>query len=356
MELVVAHQTEAVTSAQWQALEKAWKELNDRRDVDLPAVNLPQDDLIPVAAEQLARKYRRRLRHLVLIGDPGPVAAAELVASMLGLGAAGKGRRGKSKPPDGMTLSSYSLHDVGLGLAPPLAETLFCAVGGAQVSRSTLAALMIVDSQLRRQLGNDRVRDHMLMICDSERGPLRDYADSQQLPSLTLDPGIPVDLAPLSALGLFPLACTGGTPSEVLAGALIADEEMAAGRIEEIPAARIALAMALAPAGSPEILTPPQRFDWTAWWRLAGHRRVALAALPLPNTEHLVPVAGLPGLDAAQPLRGQNAADVPLRDLPPGALGIRARNHSPQEAGRLIQTLVTARSLADLLGAMAGHS
>ncbi|MCB2156514.1 hypothetical protein KQI84_16685 [bacterium] len=350
MELIVGHNTEAVSSAQWRAAERSWGELMERRDVDLPAINLPQDDLIPVAAEQLARKYRRRLQHLVLIGDPAPAAAASLTASMLGLGVPRNGRRGKGKGAEAMTLSIFTLHDVSHGAMPPLGETLFCAIGGARVSDSTLSALTIVDSRIRRELGDDRVRDHLILICDSERGPLREYADSNQLPSLTLDPGIPVDLAPLSALGLFPLACVGGTPADILEGALAADAEMMEARIQENPAARIAIAMCTSPAGSPEILGFAGRFDWTNWWRLSGHRKAAFAALPLPNSEHLVPDNGLPGIDAVESLRGKNASDIAARDLPPNVLGIRAQNHSPREAGRIIQTLVTARSLADVMG------
>lgn len=210
--------------------------LEGRDTGDLPALDLPHDDLMQLAIPQLIRRAQRLFSNVVILADPACGSAAFAMAStlapaMIGF-PPGKGapkKIGAQHQPGPLRLIPCTRPDPHLFAAMMqrihLPETMFVVMGGADAGEGVQTLFALCQSELRRALGAKAdITGQFLMVTDIERGPLRKLADEQHLPSLPIGTGVRAEHSLLAAVGLFPLVAAGIAVETLIEGAVQMDE------------------------------------------------------------------------------------------------------------------------------------
>jgi glucose-6-phosphate isomerase len=126
------------------------------------------------------------------------------------------------------------------------ATTLFNVVSKSGATAETMAQFLIVRERLRTALDDDGYRGHLLFTTDPERGVLRRIADEENIPALSVPPGVGGRFSVLSAVGLLPAALVGIDIAALLAGAAAMDERCRTDVLRDNPAAIFAVLQVLA--------------------------------------------------------------------------------------------------------------
>jgi glucose-6-phosphate isomerase len=126
------------------------------------------------------------------------------------------------------------------------ATTLFNVVSKSGATAETMAQFLIVRERLRTALDDDGYRGHLLFTTDPERGVLRRIADEENIPALSVPPGVGGRFSVLSAVGLLPAALVGIDIAALLAGAAAMDERCRTDVLRDNPAAIFAVLQYLA--------------------------------------------------------------------------------------------------------------
>lgn len=100
-----------------------------------------------------------------------------------------------------------------------LARTLFIVVSKSGSTAETLAQYLVVEERLAREVGEEKVRGHLLFITDPSSGVLRALADERGIPALPVPPNVGGRFSVLSAVGLLPAAIVGIDVESLLEGA-----------------------------------------------------------------------------------------------------------------------------------------
>ena len=103
-------------------------------------------------------------------------------------------------------------------------KTFIIVVSKSGKTIETLAAFLYFRQWLLNAMGEKRAKDHLLFITDPKAGPLRKIAESEQLETMAVPPGVGGRFSVLSTVGLLPAACAGIEIGEVVAGARRMDE------------------------------------------------------------------------------------------------------------------------------------
>jgi len=183
-----------------------------------------------------------------------------------------------------------------------LRRTVFDVVSRWGDTAETMSQFLIVRERLLKELGAVEYRQHFVVTTDPEHGTLRQVVNDEGFRSLSWPAGLSGQLATLSPVGLFPLACAGTDVAEILAGAADMEERC---RTTE-PATNPALVLAGA-------------------LHLAAELRQCRSVVVVPCAERLTGLAdwacqlwsdvlGAPG---AGPETATEAATVPMRSVGP---------------------------------------
>ena len=104
----------------------------------------------------------------------------------------------------------------------------------------TWSTFLIVWDELINRFGEDGARERVVVITDPERGPLRAFAEANQLASFEVPPSVGGRFSVLSAVGLYPLAFAGVEIEALLKGAQRGRSRSLSTAVLDNPAAVIA--------------------------------------------------------------------------------------------------------------------
>ncbi len=90
----------------------------------------------------------------------------------------------------------------------------------------TLAQFLFVHHMLKNRVGEDRLRERLIITTDPEKGPLRQLARKGGFRSLPVPPAVGGRFSVLSAVGLLPAHMVGINIRELLAGARFMDQRL----------------------------------------------------------------------------------------------------------------------------------
>lgn len=104
----------------------------------------------------------------------------------------------------------------------------------------TVVQYLILREWLEKKLGKEKARQHQWIITDPTQGWLRDLAQRESIPSLSVPPKVGGRYSVLTAVGLLPLAVAGLDIQALLAGAAANAERCISEEISENPALEMA--------------------------------------------------------------------------------------------------------------------
>ncbi len=185
---------------------------------------------------EMAQRVRERCDNLVVLGIGGSALGARALHQAL-------------NPPHHNWLPRQERKGVRLFVADnidpetfaslidhlDLSATLFNVISRSGETAETLAQFIIAKDRLESVVGK-RYKDHLLLTTDAGKGPLRQIARDERLPSLTLPAGLVGRYSVFSAVGLFPAAASGIDVRGLLAGARELAERCSVGDLWRNPA------------------------------------------------------------------------------------------------------------------------
>jgi glucose-6-phosphate isomerase len=100
-----------------------------------------------------------------------------------------------------------------------LRRTLFNVVSKSGSTAETMALYLVIRERLEALVGADKLRGHFIFTTDPVKGALRQIADAEGIPTLSVPPNVGGRFSVLTPVGLWPAAVTGADVDALLAGA-----------------------------------------------------------------------------------------------------------------------------------------
>ncbi len=120
------------------------------------------------------------------------------------------------------------------------ARTLFNVVSKSGSTAETMAQYLATRDWVERGLGEDEARGHFLFTTDPGRGALRQIAESEGIPTLSVPENVGGRFSVLSSVGLFPAAACGVDVRALLAGAAAMEARCRSRKLVDNPAGVLA--------------------------------------------------------------------------------------------------------------------
>jgi glucose-6-phosphate isomerase len=121
-----------------------------------------------------------------------------------------------------------------------LRRAVFNVISKSGSTAETLAQFLIACKLIRMRVGEEHIRDRIILTTDPEKGPLRRLVEQESFPSLSVPPRVGGRFSVLSAVGLLPAVMAGIDVEELLAGARFMDQTLKDAPLERHPAYRLA--------------------------------------------------------------------------------------------------------------------
>ncbi len=199
---------------------------------------LPYDEAALSKTREVADETRQRFDNVVILGIGGSALGATTIRDAL-LGPSwneqsdaergGFPRLYVMDNADAATLGDLLSHlDAG--------RTLFNVVSKSGSTAETVASYLVVEGHLREMVGEDQARGHFLFTTDAERGPLRQVAEEEGIPTLEIPENVGGRFSVLSPVGVLPAALTGVDVDALMAGAVAMDARCRTPTLSDNPA------------------------------------------------------------------------------------------------------------------------
>jgi glucose-6-phosphate isomerase len=120
------------------------------------------------------------------------------------------------------------------------ARTLFNVVSKSGATAETMAQYLVARGWMEEAVDADRARGHFLFTTDAEVGALRQIAEAEGIPALTVPRNVGGRFSVLSPVGLLPAAVCGVDVDALLAGAAEMEERCRAPELKQNPAGVLA--------------------------------------------------------------------------------------------------------------------
>ena len=176
-------------------------------DGSLPLLRLPErrDDL--VGLRETASRYRRQFRDVIVLGTGGSSLGGRALHALVQSGA-GSGGPALHFLENIDPLTYGTLADA--LLSPSRVDTTgIIAISKSGSTAETMLQTALVIDRLRGILGEDRVRDHLVVITEPRQSPLAVLANRFGVHRIDHDPDVGGRFAVLSAVGLLPALIAG---------------------------------------------------------------------------------------------------------------------------------------------------
>lgn len=199
---------------------------------------LPYDEGALSKAREVADETRQRFDNVVVLGIGGSALGATTIRDAL-LGPSWNERSDAERGgfprlyvidnADAATLGELLSHlDTG--------RTLFNVISKSGSTAETVASYLIVEGHLRDRVGEGQAGAHFLFTTDAERGPLRQVAEAEGIPTLEIPENVGGRFSVLSPVGIFPAAITGVDVDALMAGAVAMDARCRTPTLSDNPA------------------------------------------------------------------------------------------------------------------------
>lgn len=119
------------------------------------------------------------------------------------------------------------------------ATTLFNVISKSGSTAETMSQFLLFLQAIKTVLG-DKWREHVVVTTDAEKGLLRPFARSEDLPAFTIPDDVGGRFSVLTPVGLLPGALLGWDLEELLAGAAVGRDRCLAAEFDRNPAAILA--------------------------------------------------------------------------------------------------------------------
>jgi glucose-6-phosphate isomerase len=199
-----------------------------RQSGRLAFLDLPYDQVLVKQIRTLAKPFLEYLWEFVVLGIGGSALGARALHQALchpqhnRLPLARK----QHKP------SLYVLDNIdpdylfGMLDALDLRRTGVNVISKSGATAETLAQFLFIHQVLKNRLGEDKVRERLIITTDPEKGPLRQLAQKEGYRTLEVPPAVGGRFSVLSAVGLLPAHMAGINIAELLAGARFMDQRL----------------------------------------------------------------------------------------------------------------------------------
>ena len=199
---------------------------------------LPYDEAALSKTREVAAETGQRFDNVVVLGIGGSALGATTIRDAL-LGPSWNGQSNEERGgfprlyvldnADAATLGDLLSHvDVG--------RTLFNVVSKSGSTAETVASYLVVEGHVREVIGEDQARRHFLFTTDSRRGPLRQVAEEEGIPTLEIPENVGGRFSVLSPVGLLPAVLTGVDVDALMAGAVAMDARCRTPTLSDNPA------------------------------------------------------------------------------------------------------------------------
>ena len=199
------------------------------------------------AVKRCVDERRGRFENLVVLGIGGSaLVSIALHAAPTDPDAAGMRNRGRAGPrrwggdnsgPDHVAGNLGGMEKLG-----GLKTTLCKVVRRSGETAATAAQFMVVRERLKAALGKAH-REHLLVTTDPAKGTMRAICDDEGYPTLPVPEGVGGRFSVLSPVGLFSAAMCGIDIESLLDGAAEIDEACSTTKLDENPAAMLAVVL-----------------------------------------------------------------------------------------------------------------
>lgn len=179
-----------------------------RQKQEVSFMDLPCQDVEPIL--KLVEKKRERFDTLILIGIGGSSLGAECVIGALSLNSGNFFFVLDNVDP-------YKVKSVLDAVDPD--RTCINIISKSGGTTETLVNLLAVLDFFMKRMPSERLKDHIVVTTDPEKGLLRRWAEEEGLDSLPVPPNVGGRFSVLSSVGLFPIAFIGGNIDRLLEGA-----------------------------------------------------------------------------------------------------------------------------------------
>ncbi|MDT8341113.1 MAG: glucose-6-phosphate isomerase [Longimicrobiales bacterium] len=213
-----------------------------RRNGEMGFFDLPADRAAAGAVQELADGFGQWFQNVVILGIGGSgLGAVTLRDALLGGGWNELDDEARSWFPRLYVLDNPDPETARRLLGRlDLRRTLFNVVSKSGATAETMALYLVVRGLLAEAVEADKVHGHFLFTTDPERGVLRELAEREGIPTLSVPPNVGGRFSVLSPVGLFPAAITGTPAARLLDGAAAALERCASPRLRDNPAGMLA--------------------------------------------------------------------------------------------------------------------
>ena len=143
---------------------------------------------------------------------------------------------------DNIDPDHFAAHLAALEKLGGLKKTLFNVVSKSGETAETAAQFMVVRERLKAALGKAH-REHLLVTTDPAKGTMRAICDDEGYPTLPVPEGVGGRFSVLSPVGLFSAAMCGIDIESLLDGAAEIDEACSTTKLDENPAAMLAVVL-----------------------------------------------------------------------------------------------------------------
>jgi glucose-6-phosphate isomerase len=122
-------------------------------------------------------------------------------------------------------------------------EAAFNVISKSGGTAETMSQFMIVYDRLKKSLGDEKLRDRLILTTDPEKGNLRRIAREQGLKTLNVPPAVGGRFSVLTPVGLLPAAAIGIDVDRLLAGAGAMAQRCAGADLQDNPAYALGAAL-----------------------------------------------------------------------------------------------------------------
>ncbi len=211
----------------------------------LPVLDLPFDQEIITSVHNYAERAKRNFENLVLLGIGGsalgPIALHASLNHLQHNLLPANARKGlRFFCPDNVDPDFFSAV---LDVTEPQ-NTLYNVVSKSGGTAETVAQFLVIVKLLQKSLGRSW-KEHLVLTTDPNKGLLREFAESENIDTFPIHPGVGGRFSVLTPVGLLPAALTGIDITALCAGARAVNDACFKSELEQNPAALLAACLYL---------------------------------------------------------------------------------------------------------------
>ncbi|MEI7641145.1 MAG: glucose-6-phosphate isomerase [bacterium] len=206
-------------------VKKAMKKMREMRDDGkLGFMYLPYDNKAKEEVKKIAEGFKSKFENFVVVGIGGSALGTTAVFKAIQHPYHNELPREKRKAPKLYVMDNVD-PDTAAGLFDIIDVKKTCVniISKSGETAETTAFMKVLWAKMSKEIKKDKLKDHIIMTTDKEKGALRKIANDYGFASFPVPENVGGRFSVLTPVGLFPLACVGVDIDELLKGAAYMD-------------------------------------------------------------------------------------------------------------------------------------